>query len=195
MQTIPVKYIDTTNYKIRIYQDEWADGPDTWGNFTIVDFTRDGNANIDDYTTETGKLLPSVQAKLKAGKMFFIDKYEHSGVSYSLSNEGMQCRFDTSSNCGFIVFDDAYIKGISYSDRQEYARRDLEVYNQWANGEVYTVDISTAGGLDIESCSGFIGDDAVKEYIHDVLPNATAENVDIQGQYSDGQLYDVWFTY
>lgn len=195
--TIPVKYIDTTKYIVEIQQDYDIDGPDTWGNFKIVQFKdRDFGTyeSIDDYCTENGKLLPSIQAKIKAGKIFTFtyNRYSNCDGGYYRypSNETDPDNID-----GFIIFDDTYIKGVSYSERQRYAKGDLEEYTQWANGEVYGVTIKTASGLDIESCCGFIGDNATQCYIAECLPNAMNDNVDIHGVYDDGQKYDVYFNY
>jgi hypothetical protein len=41
--TIPVKYVDTTQYTVEILQDQDAESPDSWGNFKILDFYGDYN--------------------------------------------------------------------------------------------------------------------------------------------------------
>jgi len=170
---IPVKYIDTRQYIIEAHADDVSnDSPADWDNFEIVTFGR--NRFITDcdpyeYYTDNGKLKPAYQAKVKAGKMFGIDIYEHSGVSFTLHNEGMPNDWDTSSNAGFIIFNDAYIKGTTFEQRQEYARQDLKTYTQWANGEVYGVRIKTDTGLVVEDWLYGIYD--VDDYAKDILGN------------------------
>ena len=146
MQTINVKYIDTTKYKVRISEEEYpVDGPHEWGNFTIVQFKdRDWNSytDIEEYCTENGKLLPSVQSKIRAGKIFSFTYNRYSscdgGYYRYPSNETNPENID-----GFIIFEPEYIKGTTYEDRKRYAKQDLETYTQWANGEVYNVSIET----------------------------------------------------
>lgn len=197
MSTITVKYIDTATYSVRVCVDDDLDSPATWGNYTIVQFKdRDFNTyqSIDDYCTESGKLLPSVQAKIRAGKIFTFDYNRYSscdgGYYRYPSNETDADRID-----GFIIFEDEYIKGTSYEERKRYATGDLAEYTQWANGEVYGVIITDATGEDIDSCWGFIGDLAVKQRIAEMIPDAIADNVTITGEYQDGTTYDVYFDY
>lgn len=197
MQTIQVKYIDTTKYTVTINQDNDIDGPNTWGNFEIVQFRdRDFGTykNIDNYCTENGKSLPGIQVKIKAGKIFTFTYNRYSscdgGYYRYPSNETDPDNID-----GFIIFDNDYIKGVSYSDRKRYATGDLKEYTDWANGEVYGVTITDNTGHEIDNCSGFIGDYAVKQFIADCLPNAINDNVTITGQYDDGSTYNVYFDY
>ncbi len=198
MQSIQVTYIDTTKYKVTVYHEIYGtDGPDTWGNFKIVQFKdRDFSTyeSIDNYCTENGKLSPGIQAKIRSGKIFTFtyNRYSNCDGGYYRypSNETNPDEID-----GFIIFDDTYIKGVSYSERKRYATGDLKEYTEWANGEVYGVDIKTASGLDVDCCGGFIGDDAVQYFIAEVLPNAINDNVTIIGQYDDGTSYDVYFNY
>ena len=120
-------------YTLTVEYEQWADDPTNWGNFTITE-------NTEDMLTDTGKLLPSIQTKLRNGTAFMIDKYEHSAVIYRLAGENRD-RWDTSANWGMIEFAPGYIKGVSLDDRREYAKGDLETYTAWANGDVYRADI------------------------------------------------------
>lgn len=182
---IPVKHIDTTKYIVNVAPDLDAyDGPDSWGNYTIVqfrdrDFTTYVNPYADnEYFTDSGKLTPAISAKLRAGKMFTFSYHRYS------STDGGFYRFDgaitgnVDTIDGFIVFDDEYIKGASYEERRRYAESDLREYTEWANGEVYGVSIETNTGLEIDACSGFIGEDAVIAYINETIPDALPENIE-----------------
>lgn len=179
---IPVKYIDSTKYKVKIYQEEWVESPTEWGNFQIVQF-RDNDFNsygdIADYTTESGRLLPSVQAKLRAGKMFTFNYYRYSNA------DGGHYKFDGSINLepgaidGFIILADEYIKGISYAERHEYAIQDLKTYTQYAQGDVYAVAIETADGREVDSCGGLYGTEGIKNFIAETIPGARYEAIGI----------------
>ena len=197
MQAINVKYVDTTKYKVVISNDDWSGSPTTWGNYEILQFKDNDFSNyrsIDDYCTENGKLLPSVQAKIRAGKIFTFDYSRYS------SCDGGYYRYPASETNpenidGFIIFEDAYIKGVSFEDRKRYAKQDLETYTNWANGEVYSISIVDNRGEFVDSCSGYYGDDGVQYGVIDMLPDAMPENVEITGKYNDGTKYELYFDY
>lgn len=179
MTTIQVKYIDTTKYKVTVsYDDIWNDFGEFTDLYRIVQF-RDNDftsyESLEDYCTESGKLLPSVQAKLRAGKMFTLEYYRYSSTNggfYRLDGGIPTGEVDTQDVNGFIIFEDEYIKGTSYATRKEYARQDLETYTEWCNGETYFVNIETDTGLEIDSCGGFIGSDSVDSYIKEIVGEA-----------------------
>jgi hypothetical protein len=187
MRKIDVKYIDTRKYIVDISQDQWfEDGPDSWGNYKLVQFRdRDWSSyeDIDEYLTESGKLLPKYQAMLKSGKMFTIDyrRYSNTGGGFYHFDGAMKFTGETIDSRvinGFIIFEDAYVKGISYEKRKDYAISDLGEYTDWANGEVYCAAIRTDTGIEIDQICGLIGRAAVDQYIKDVLPDALPENVE-----------------
>lgn len=150
---------------VKLFYD-WDGGsdPSDWGNFKIVQFRdRDFGTyqDIEDYQTESGKLLPSVQSKLRAGKLFILDYYRYSNTDggYYRLNGGLPSGVvDSQEVNGWIEFDDAYVKDISYADRRKYAEGDLKTYTEWANGEVYGWQVFTPQGDHLESCWGYIGD-------------------------------------
>lgn len=67
--------------------------------------------------------------------IFFLDCYEHGGMSWSLAWEGMQCRFDTAKRVGLMRVSKEKVE--DRKDALEFVRDALEVYNKWANGEIY----------------------------------------------------------
>lgn len=75
-----------------------------------------------------------------------IDKYEHSGISYSIHGEGIQCRWDTSSTWAVWLPNKCLLEELKdYKGKKrrekciEYARQACETFNQWANGDVYCI--------------------------------------------------------
>lgn len=198
MKTITINYIDTMRYKVTISSDDYADSPTDWGNYEVVQFWDEdkiNHGNRDEYFTDKGYLLPSVSSKLRAGKMFTIDYRSYSGTDGGFYRLDGAITGDYGNIDGFIIFNDDYIKNTSYDERKEYARQDLSEYTQWANGEVYSVTIEDVNGKLIDTCSGFIGDESVKQFIANTIPNAINDNVTIMGEYSDGSTYDVYFNY
>lgn len=99
-----------------------------------------------------------------------IDKYEHSSISYSVEGEGIQCRWDTSSTWAVWLPNKCLLdelKGLKGKKRRakciEFARQACEVFNKWANGEVYGFIVELEGE-NIDSCWGFYDrDDAISE--------------------------------
>jgi hypothetical protein len=143
-------YTETRNgYTLTVTYEQWADDPANWGNFTIVQF-RDNNfvnyADIDDYLTESGKLKPGWRAKIRAGKAFMFDYSRYSSTDGGFyrhpSSKVPTGEIDSRGLNGLIIFEDAYIKGITYDKRLEYATDDLKTYTEWANGEVYSAWIT-----------------------------------------------------
>ena len=75
-----------------------------------------------------------------------IDKYEHSGITYSLSGEGRQCRFDTSHTWAVWLPNACLLEELKKYKGQarrkkciEFAKQAIEVFNAWANGDVYCI--------------------------------------------------------
>jgi len=99
-----------------------------------------------------------------------IDKYEHSSVSYSISGEGRQCQWDTSSAWAVWLPDNCLLdelkklKGnVRHKKCIEYARQACELFNQWANGDVYCIVKETydkkKSPIDYEIVGGIFGRD------------------------------------
>lgn len=197
MATIQVNYIDTTKYRVKIHYDQfvssWEDHTDsaTVVQFRDRDFTNHGD--LEDYTTENGKLTPAVQSKLRAGTMFTIDYARYSntdGGFYRLDGSIPRGEVDSRDVNGFIELH--FVEGMSYEDRRKLAEALLKDYTAWANGEVYWIEIVTESGREIDSCSGFVGDEAVQNYINDMLVDALPENVEVVGVHEDGSEYETY---
>lgn len=103
-----------------------------------------------------------------------IDKYEHSCIYYSVSGEGTQCRWDTSKGWAVWYPDKAILDSIKDLTGQarrdkivELARQACELFNQWANGDVYGYiiygpekvcnDCGHRERENIDSCWGYYG--------------------------------------
>ena len=101
----------------------------------------------------------------------WLDVYEHSNMSFSLSGEGMQCRWDTARRGACWAPDDALLEHINSFPEAERAanaericRLELETYNDWNNGNCYgiviaTYDLNTNELIDSNECWGYVGFD------------------------------------
>lgn len=168
MKTIPITYVDTNKYIALVSYDDFDDDPTGWGQFNIEQYDRNKihYTSSEEHYTEAGKLRPELQAKIRAGIAWPLEAYEHGNIRYSLSGEGMQCRFDTSGNIGMLFLKD--VKGMSYKEREQMARECLREYNAYCNGEVYTVQIKRDTGYIVSDYCGGITD--IDEYIKQELP-------------------------
>lgn len=97
-----------------------------------------------------------------------IDKYEHSGVAYSVRGEGMNCQWDTSTAWAMWLPNKCLLeelKELTGKARRnkcvEFARQACETINQWFIGDVYGVIVITfdkAGKeIDQDSCWNYFG--------------------------------------
>lgn len=104
-----------------------------------------------------------------------LDIYDHSGVTLSVSGDGMQCRWDTSRGEAVWV-PDKYLreeleKIADPKERRtravEYAAQACETYTSWANGDCYgvVVQVHELDGTFVEqdACWGYIGSEDAKE--------------------------------
>jgi len=176
---ITVKYIDTTPYVAHVHYDQGTESPAEWGNFDIKVFgCRDiNNASRDDFYDDNDNLQINMVSRLRFGTAFPITIR-----NYSSAGDYFYDLADSADGCdGFITFTPEYVKGESYDRRREYAIGDLATYQQWANGDVYYVEIKTKEGQEIDSCGGIYGDEGIKAYIEETVPGA--QNVEAIGHY------------
>lgn len=116
-----------------------------------------------------------------------LDLYEHSGCVWSVSGDGMQCRWDSSS-AESVWVPDKYLreeleKIADPKERRtravEYAKQACETYTAWANGDCYgvVVQVHEKDGtlVDCDACWGYY----VYEYSYTCLQSemdSTASN-------------------
>jgi hypothetical protein len=155
-------------YTINVYPDYNAESPAEWGNYEIVTFNCDliTDGNEADYFTESGMILPAIQAKMRAGKLWPFEYRSHGPQSaYRLWPDPTTKR----GIDGFIIFTDEYAKNFSdYDGRYRMAQQDLETYTEWANGGCYGFDITNKYGESFDGSNmwGFYGLDDVIEQAH-----------------------------
>jgi hypothetical protein len=132
--------------------------------------------------------------KLAVGLAFPLSKYEHGGVEWSIAGCGQQCRWDTTRNAGFLVWDykPSDMGARTYEDRQKDAEGFLTVFNSWVNGECFwykleRVEECSHCGHDVvveelDSCGGFIGSDHLFDALREVMGAYPGEEYEFAGE-------------
>lgn len=83
-----------------------------------------------------------------------LSAYIHSGINLSVLGECHRCQWDTSDYIAYWIPDQKNNPVKSKKIALKFARQACELFNQYANGEVYGYDIPQ---LD-ESCFGYYGE-------------------------------------
>lgn len=177
--------------KIVVYvePDYQVEDPSSYDGWRVYSFGRSHHNYVDPYKFEDDEDLAR---KLKEGLAFKLSYFEHGQCEWSLSGEGYQCRWDSVSFAGLLVWeeDEANLGPQTYEERQADARNFLKVYTEWCNGECYWYravkvrDCPSCGQEEEEedyydSCGGFIGSEALLEGIKESLGEGPFE---IRGQ-------------
>lgn len=119
------------------------------------------------YATSIG-----LRRKLGVGTAFILDYYEHGSGHWSLSGEGNQCRWDSSSMAGIMIWEESpkNMGAKTLADRAKDARSSLELYNDWANGYGLYFSIEDGEGEHVDSCGGFYNSDRQYMYRENISP-------------------------
>jgi len=90
--------------------------------------------------------------------------YDHSGITISMGSFG--CPWD-SGQIGYIYMTKESIEKEGWTPEQamKYMEGEVEVYDNYLTGEVYRFEIEDSDGNEIESCSGWYGDDGKEDMI------------------------------
>jgi hypothetical protein len=168
--------------RLVIKYDESPESPRTWSNlgyFITIDRnynSPDKNLTIEDIIKTTGSEAGSLEEHIKmiteqvqerTGQhieaIYPICKYEHGGVSYS---RGTVHGFDNSNNGFYIITaESAKELGVKKKDFEKVIDQEIEVYNNYANGECYWYELFDNDGTSLDSCSGFYNVNDIKDYL------------------------------
>lgn len=107
--------------------------------------------------------------------------YIHSGVT--VNTTGFHCPWDSGqSGCIYVSKDKVRqwfsVKKLTKKLQlqiQDRLRAEIEEYDRYLNGDVYGYIIRDDNGKEVDSCFGFIGEEAVKEAAEDSLKFFTKE--------------------
>ncbi len=101
--------------------------------------------------------------------IFPVVKYEHGMVNYKL---GIIHGWDYSNNGFYIITKESQEElGISKKDFIKTIEQELEVYNQYANGQVYEFILYNEKGEQEDACTGFYEIDEIKDHLPDEWQN------------------------
>lgn len=180
MKTIEKTTTQTIN-QLKITYDEHGESPREWSNLGYF-ITCDNNYRspdnvqyLQDIIRETGQEATSQEDHMDLIKKSYVSlgyegkiiaiypivKYEHSGVVYSL---GTKHGFDYSNN-GFYIITDKQ-QGEYKTPKKDFEtiiKQELEVYNKYANGEVYAYALFDDAGEIVDSCGGFYDIEDIRE--------------------------------
>lgn len=185
MTKIPVKYIDTTKYKVTVHDDSDNESPNEWGCFEVKIFGCNdlNNAKREDFYDDNDNISIGLRTRLRFGTAFPV-QVKH----YSNADGGYYTVTDLEDADGFILFDTDYVRGESFERRREYAKGDLETYGQWCNGDIYYVTIETDYGKEIDAVGGLYGTEGINDFIKEVIGDAEYTAI---GKDSNGKTYEV----
>lgn len=206
MKQVNVTYIDTATYTVTVAVDDWAESPRQWDNLgTMLCSHRNytlGDEQLEaDVYTGWQEIEQMLYKERNACIVLPLGLYDHSGITMYIGNS--HDRWD-GGQVGFIyvskdtVRKEYGVKRITaklLADIEQVLRAEVETYDHYLRGDVYSYAIHDSTGTEIDLCSGFYGDTDIKQAIAEALPDAVPENVTITGRYSDGTSYDPYFDY
>lgn len=182
-----------TKYRVTIEHDTDVDDPSKDdGQWTIHSFnSRHSNfKQPTEFTGEDGKILPSLNRKLRSGLAHILAYYEHGGCMWSTDGSAYPFtdHFDAVQFAGIAIWEHrpCDLGAKTVEDRRKDCESFLEAYNDWCNGNCYGYTIEKIeecphchGDMveePVDSCWGFIGDDAVEEAVASALPDDADED-------------------
>ncbi|WP_169979811.1 hypothetical protein [Tautonia rosea] len=177
MEAIETRTVEAggRTYRISVFPDSDAECPSEWEGWRLVSFSHrhrsyEAPERYCKGLDEAGYPLPAhigLSRMLDTGTAFWLSYYEHGLCRWSLMGEGPYCRWDSTRVAGILLWERPPPELPSgYQPREADARRFLDIYTDWANGQVYGYDIeiltscascgSEQAGL-VESCFGIYG--------------------------------------
>jgi len=104
-----------------------------------------------------------LNTKEKILAIYPVIKYEHSGVVYKL---GTAHGFNYSNN-GFYIITDKTQKelGMPKKSFEKIIKQEINTYNRWMNGEVYSYKLYNDAGEVKDSCGGFYDIEDIRKYL------------------------------
>lgn len=171
------KDIEYKGYNIKVWRDDMAESPREWDNIGVIysnhrDYNPDGH-KIDELVDEDGKLAVDDKYYLK------IYAYIHSGISLSTSREGQFADAWDSGLFGIIAVDKEVAAREFPVDTEANALKcletEVELLDNWYNGECYGYTVTDAYGEEIGSCGNYFGDDGYKFMVEDAEDSIEAD--------------------
>lgn len=167
-------YLTTSGFIAEVHNDPYADDPrEDEGNVGIFVGPSKFKETLIRYNVEqTESLRNDVLALEKAvqergGALLPVSSYSHGGTEYY---EGFpEGHFDGSWDCSFegvMIAEPEKISefGITREQAEENLRGELDIYNRWANGEVYEAVIYARDGEEDDRIAGIYSSEELGEW-------------------------------
>jgi len=164
-----MKTIEYKGYTIEIDHCDYAGDPREWDNlstfvFSTKSYSLANELDIDysDFNS-MGEAEAYIRRNFDVLEVLPVSAYIHGGISLSIGSP--TCRWD-SGYIGFIVIEKEKvregfrIKRITKEFKEksiEIAKAELETYEQYLEGEVYSYIVYDDKGENVDSCGGFYG--------------------------------------
>jgi hypothetical protein len=205
MNTTAIKLV------IKVWHDDMPDDPTEGDEWKMYSFSRRHSNYADPDTLgfdEDGHPEKELQAKIDKGLAFPLSYFEHGNCVWSLQDTGPQCRFDSVSLAGLLVWegDDDVHADENVEDRTTFAKAFIEQFTNWCNGEVYgytveafkvcecckqDVELSEEeANLDLPSCGGYYADD-IDGMVIDMKTNIGDDWADYEVSFEEQHAYGV----
>jgi len=159
---------DSKEYRFRIIQDEDPGGksPREWDNLTRLAFW-ERRYQLPDPDENPSCTPEEWLEDLPEGAVYLpVYKYEHSGVCYQTTP--FSCSWD-SGQVGFVYTTPEILKSMGHEDPSKldeekvksWLASDVDVYSQWANGDVYGFTLESRDAVPCGEC------DRLQEWEHE----------------------------
>lgn len=170
MEREPIETESYKGYTINIYIDENAINPlEDWDLLTtFVTFHRCYNLS----NTKEFKTPEDFLEFWKENKRHLIVLplyiYDHSGITISTGK--FSCHWD-SGQLGWVYYDkrnkskDGYKKNLPDKEFEKYIKQDVQLIDDYLQGEVFGFEILNKDGEQYDSCWGYYGGDSIKRII------------------------------
>ena len=171
-------YKKTMNVPIlEIRHEEDSTSPREWSNlgyFITIDNkynSPDKNEILENVIRETGDEASDLDDHIRRIKqncqdivaIYLISKYEHGGVSYGL---GRRNGWDYSNNGFYVITKETQKElGTKKKDFQRVIEDELDIYNKYISGEVYSFVLYDKDGEVEDSCGGFYDIEDIREHL------------------------------
>jgi hypothetical protein len=157
----PMSPREWTNLGYFITKDDKYNSPDTYYELeNIMKKTGDEATSQEEHIKMMTERI-NAETNEKVIAIYPVVKYEHSGVAYSL---GAKHGFDNSNNGFYIITKESQKEiGVAKKDFEKVIKEELNVFNQYLNGEIYKAILYDDKGKEIDSCCGFYDIEDIKE--------------------------------
>lgn len=173
-------------YHLHITHDEYSDSPREWDNVTTMACGHRRYRLGDDTGYDTGDYnsWADMREVIEADNDVLIIKplylYDHSGIT--ISTTPFSCQWDSGQVGWVYITKESWVAMMGATEplpalMEDVIDSEVNTYDQYLTGEVYSFSLENGEGESIDTCGGFYGDDPTTngmidhvptEYLHDL---------------------------